>query len=197
MEFYGDIPELNVECYGDPVYYACPHCGKLYRFNRVVTASPCNDDEFSDNEEDDWLNKIVRDKDYRNCVDCKYFFSNPDADHIYCCKLKKGMAVRSRICEYFYLDGSLYTLDGYIIGTEYSAHDGVIYPVPTLYEAQKWLREVCGIDVLPIIRQESLPKKDYCCFIYQNSKVVKCKVAYGNDFYECMNDSLFEALKLI
>jgi hypothetical protein len=100
MEFCENIPELNAEFYGGPVYYACPHCGKLYRFNRIVTVSPCNDDEFySNKEEDDWLNRIVKDKDYRNCVDCKYFFSN--SDHMYCCKLKKGMALRNRICEYY------------------------------------------------------------------------------------------------
>lgn len=72
-----------------------------------------------------------------------------------------------------------------------------VYCVPTLYEAQKWLREKHNIDVLPIIREESLPKKDYCCYIYKNAKVVSCKVAYGEDFYECMNDSLFEAIKMI
>lgn len=69
--------------------------------------------------------------------------------------------------------------------------------MPSLYEAQKWMRESHNIDVLPIIREESLPKKDYCCYIYKNAKVVSCKVAYGEDFYECMNDSLLEALKLI
>lgn len=68
---------------------------------------------------------------------------------------------------------------------------------PTIYEVQKWLREAHNIDVLPIIREESFPKKDYCCYIYKNAKVVSCKVAYGEDFYECMNDSLFEALRMI
>lgn len=67
---------------------------------------------------------------------------------------------------------------------------------PSLYEAQKWLREVHNIDVLPTIRTES-EHKDYCCYIYKNAKIVNCKVAYGDDFYECMNDSLLEALKLI
>lgn len=71
------------------------------------------------------------------------------------------------------------------------------YLAPTLYEAQKWLRETHNIDVLPIIREESLPKKDYCCYIYKDAKVVSCKVAYGEDFYECMNDSLLEVLKNI
>lgn len=72
-----------------------------------------------------------------------------------------------------------------------------IVSAPTLYEVQKWLRVKYNIDVLPIIREESLPKKDYCCYIYKDAKVVGCKVAYGDDFYECMNDSLLEALKLI
>lgn len=67
---------------------------------------------------------------------------------------------------------------------------------PTLYEAQKWLRKTYNIDVLPIIRQESL-KKDYCCYIYKDAKVISCKVAYGEDLYECINDSLIEALKYI
>lgn len=71
------------------------------------------------------------------------------------------------------------------------------YLAPTLYDAQKWLREKHNIDVLPTIREESLPKKDYCCYIYKDAKVIRCKVAYGEDFYECMNDSLIEALKLI
>lgn len=75
------------------------------------------------------------------------------------------------------------------------------YPDPkgfaaTLYEAQKWLREKHNIDVLPTIREES-PKKDYCCYIYKDAKVVNCKVAYGDDFYECMNDSLIAALQII
>lgn len=70
------------------------------------------------------------------------------------------------------------------------------YSRTTLYEAQKWLREKHNIDVLPVIREES-SKKDYCCCIYKNAKVVRCKVAYGENFYECMNDGLLEALRLI
>lgn len=69
--------------------------------------------------------------------------------------------------------------------------------IPTLYDAQKWLREKHNIDVLPTIREESLPKKDYCCYIYKDAKVVHCKVAYGDDFYECMNDSLLESINYI
>lgn len=94
--------------------------------------------------------------------------------------------------------GSFYTLEG-IIGFR-SIDDNfnrlTAYSRPALYEAQKWLREIHNIDVLPVIREES-PKKDYCCYVYKNAKVVRCKVAYGEDFYECMNEGLFEALKLI
>lgn len=70
------------------------------------------------------------------------------------------------------------------------------YACPTFYEAQKWLREIHNIDVLPVIREESTIK-DYCCNVYKNAKVVRCKVAYGEDFYECMNEGLVEALNLI
>ena len=93
---------------------------------------------------------------------------------------------------------SLYTLEGILkyrtIPDDFNRLN--FYSRPCLYDAQKWLREVHNIDVLPVIREES-PKKDYCCYIYKNAKVVKCKVAYGKDFYECMNDGLLEALKLI
>ena len=94
--------------------------------------------------------------------------------------------------------GSFYTLEG-IIGFR-SIDDNfnrlTAYSRPALYEAQKWLREIHNIDVLPVIREESTIK-DYCCNVYKNAKVVRCKVAYGEDFYECMNEGLFEALKLI
>lgn len=59
---------------------------------------------------------------------------------------------------------------------------GNFYSAPTLYELQIFLRENYNIDVLPVIREES-PKKDYCCYIYKDAKVVRCKVAYGEDFY--------------
>ena len=70
------------------------------------------------------------------------------------------------------------------------------YLAPSLYDVQKWLRVKHNIDVLPTIREES-PNKDYCCYIYKDAKLVNCKVAYGDDFYECMNDSFISALKLI
>lgn len=94
--------------------------------------------------------------------------------------------------------GSFYTLEG-IIGFR-SIDDNfnrlTDYSRPALYEAQKWLREIHNIDVLPVIREESTIK-DYCCNVYKNAKVVRCKVAYGEDFYECMNEGLVEALNLI
>lgn len=93
---------------------------------------------------------------------------------------------------------SFYTLEGFIKFRSIADNFNRLtaYSRPTLYEAQKWLREIHNIDVLPVIREES-PKKDYCCYVYKNAKVVRCKVAYGEDFYECMNEGLFEALKLI
>lgn len=67
---------------------------------------------------------------------------------------------------------------------------------PTLQEVQTWLRDEYDIDVLPIIRQES-EHKDYCCYIHKHSKVVSCKVAYGDDYYECLRDGIVEGLKYI
>lgn len=104
---------------------------------------------------------------------------------------KKGFR---ELCNRFYREGG--SCDGSPWRIDYNKDLGR-YSRPTLYDAQKWLREKHNIDVLPIIREESLPKKDYCCYIYKNAKVVSCKVAYGEDFYECMNDGLLEALKLI
>lgn len=67
---------------------------------------------------------------------------------------------------------------------------------PTLQEVQTWLRDNYDIDVLPIIRQES-KRKDYCCYIYKHSKVVSCKVAYGNDYCTCLRDGIIEGLKCL
>lgn len=94
--------------------------------------------------------------------------------------------------------GTFYTLEGFIKFRSIADNFNRLtaYSRPTLYEVQKWLREIHNIDVLPVIKEES-PKKDYCCYVYKNAKVVRCKVAYGEDFYECMNEGLFEALKLI
>lgn len=94
--------------------------------------------------------------------------------------------------------GSFYTEEGELWNSRFEDNFNRMnfYSRPRLYDAQKWLREIHNIDVLPVIREES-PKKDYCCYVYKNAKVVRCKVAYGENFYECMNEGLFEALKLI
>lgn len=63
--FDESIPSKNVENYGGPAYYACPHCGKLYTIKRIVTIEPCDDCEYpSSMETDDWDNPIVIDEDY-------------------------------------------------------------------------------------------------------------------------------------
>lgn len=56
-------PYRNAECYGDVVYYACPHCGKLYRFMRKVEVSEA---EFCTeiHKVDDWGHKVVSDEKY-------------------------------------------------------------------------------------------------------------------------------------
>lgn len=62
---FGDYtPERNCESYGGPVYYACPYCGKLYKYIRVVMVDQVDDSDYSPKETDDWGNKIVLDKDY-------------------------------------------------------------------------------------------------------------------------------------
>lgn len=37
--FDSSIPEINAECYGGCKTYACPLCGKLYVFTRIVNLS--------------------------------------------------------------------------------------------------------------------------------------------------------------
>lgn len=61
--FDNSIPERNTENYEGLSYYACPHCGKLYRFKRIIVSQPVDDVNIY-NKEDDWGNKIVKDKDY-------------------------------------------------------------------------------------------------------------------------------------
>lgn len=67
---------------------------------------------------------------------------------------------------------------------------------PTLQEVQTWLRDNYDIDVLPIIRTES-KNKDYCCYIHKHSEIVSCKVAYGDNYNECLRDGIIEGLKFI
>lgn len=66
-EFDDYIPHINAECYGGVVYYACKHCGKLYSFQRTVMVS---DAEYcaESREEDDWGNKVVSDKEYKELI---------------------------------------------------------------------------------------------------------------------------------
>lgn len=62
-EFDDYVPYMNAEWYGNIVYYACPHCGKLYRFQRTVEIS---DAEFcvESHETDNWGHKVVSDEEY-------------------------------------------------------------------------------------------------------------------------------------
>lgn len=69
-EFDDYAPYRSTECYGGVAYYACPHCGKLYRFKRVVRitdAEDCADVK----EEDDWGNKVVSDEKYNELINKK------------------------------------------------------------------------------------------------------------------------------
>lgn len=63
-EFDDYKPERNCESYGGPVYYACPHCGKLYKYSRIVIVNAVDDSEYSSKEFDDWGSKVILDKDY-------------------------------------------------------------------------------------------------------------------------------------
>ena len=49
------IPELNADNYGGNIW-ACPNCGKAYRFYRTVIAEPIE----TDAKEDDWGKKIIQ-----------------------------------------------------------------------------------------------------------------------------------------
>lgn len=52
------IPEINAENYGGPAYWACPECGKLYVYNRIVVCRPVEDSEYASCKgEDDWVEK--------------------------------------------------------------------------------------------------------------------------------------------
>lgn len=62
-EFNSYIPYRNAESYGEIVYYACEHCGKLYRFERKVEIS---DAEFCADsyQVDNWGHDVVSDEEY-------------------------------------------------------------------------------------------------------------------------------------
>lgn len=62
-EFDEYAPYRNAECYGVFVLYACPHCGKLYSFQRIVQIESA--ESFAINkEEDDWGHKVISDELY-------------------------------------------------------------------------------------------------------------------------------------
>lgn len=63
-DFDDYVPRTNAENYGEVVYYACPHCGKLHSFKRVVVAKPCDDDLACGMGKDGWGNTIVTDNGY-------------------------------------------------------------------------------------------------------------------------------------
>lgn len=63
--FNSAIPERYTENYGNINYYACPYCGKLHRFKRIIVSRPAEDNEGPD-EADDWGNKRIKDSDYIN-----------------------------------------------------------------------------------------------------------------------------------
>jgi adenine-specific DNA methylase len=60
--FDDNIPIKYVDCYGRDAYYACPHCGKLYRYHKEVQCDPVS--VTSGDKEDEWGNKVFNDKEY-------------------------------------------------------------------------------------------------------------------------------------
>nr|DAY88058.1 MAG TPA: RimK-related lysine biosynthesis protein, Probable-dependent amine/thiol ligase family Amino-group [Caudoviricetes sp.] len=65
QEFDGYAPMMNAAYYNDIVRYACPHCGKLHEFRRVIKVIPISDEDVC-LYKDNWGNKIVKDEDYGN-----------------------------------------------------------------------------------------------------------------------------------
>lgn len=57
-----DKAELNAYHYGSN-WYACPHCGKLYKVYRPETIA-IKPVDYVTSKEDDWGNPIVSDYDY-------------------------------------------------------------------------------------------------------------------------------------
>lgn len=53
--------ERNADSYGSNIY-ACPHCGKPYRFSRQVVVTELSVD--TQLKEDDWGNKVINDENY-------------------------------------------------------------------------------------------------------------------------------------
>lgn len=62
--FDSSIPEINAECYGGYKTYACPLCGKLYVFTRIVKVDAVPDENICELE-DNWGSPIVKDSEYK------------------------------------------------------------------------------------------------------------------------------------
>lgn len=37
----------------------------------------------------------------KHCSYCKYFWSNPQVEQMYCCKLKRRITAKKKACKYF------------------------------------------------------------------------------------------------
>lgn len=81
--------------------------------------------------------------------------------------------------------------------------DVICYPKPTLYEAQKWLRENgIYIEIAPhysrkyqVVEYE-YKITDYFDLLEKQNKGKKSK-EYYEEYEQCLNNAIFEALKLI
>lgn len=98
-------------------------------------------------------------------------------------------------CLYLYRNGSLYTLSEDVILSECDdTHDDIIYPVPTLYEAQKWIRDKQDFHI-EICKQSD----GWYLYIYDisiESYITECTNS-NSSYEEALNRGIKEALKLI
>ena len=64
--FDTSIAELNAEQFGHNIC-ACPHCGKAYRVRREIkiVAEEIDDITLGERKTDDWGDKIIPDKKYK------------------------------------------------------------------------------------------------------------------------------------
>lgn len=62
--FSSTIPEANAEKYGNDETYACPHCGKLYVFTRIISVDAVPDENICE-PRDNWGNPVVKDSEYK------------------------------------------------------------------------------------------------------------------------------------
>lgn len=63
-EFDENTPKNSVLSNGYAAYYACPHCGKLYRFKMEITSLVVPDKYILRNT-DDWNKPIVKDSEFK------------------------------------------------------------------------------------------------------------------------------------